>query len=98
MAILSIDGGEPLKLFELPPGFQYNTVWSPDGRGIGYLDHRGGVANVWMMLVNNGTSVQVTDFKTDGISAYDWSRTKGLVCSRSVETTSVVLIKNLNRR
>jgi len=95
MAILSIDGGEPLKLFDLPSGFQYNTVWSPDGRGIGYLDQRSGVANVWMLLVNDGTSVQVTDFKTDGISAYDWSRNKGLICSRSVETTSVVLIKNL---
>jgi Tol biopolymer transport system component/DNA-binding winged helix-turn-helix (wHTH) protein len=98
LAIISIDGGAPLKTFDLPQGFQFNTVYSPDGRGIGYLDSRSGVANVWMMLVNDGTSVQVTDFKTDGISAYDWSRTKGLICSRSVETTSVVLIKNLNHK
>lgn len=98
LAILSIDGGEPLKMFDLPPGFQFNTVWSPDGRGVGYLDHRSSVANVWMLLVNDGTSVQVTDFKTDGVAAYDWSRNKGLVCSRSVETTSVVLIRNLNHK
>jgi Tol biopolymer transport system component/DNA-binding winged helix-turn-helix (wHTH) protein len=98
LAILSIGGGEPLKVFDLPPGFQFNTVWSPDGRGVGYLDHRRSVANVWMLLVNDGTSVPVTDFKTDGVSAYDWSRNKGLVCSRSVETTSVVLIRNLNHK
>jgi Tol biopolymer transport system component/DNA-binding winged helix-turn-helix (wHTH) protein len=95
LAIISIDGGPPLKVFDLPPAFQFNTVWSPDGRGIAYLDRRSGVANVWMLLIGDGSVVPVTDFKTNGVSAYDWSRTKGLVCSRSVETTSVVLIKNL---
>jgi hypothetical protein len=37
----------------------------------------------------------LSDFKTNGVLAYDWSRTHGLVCARSTETTSVVLIKNL---
>src|SRR5436853_357247 len=37
LAIISIEGGAPLKTFDLPPGFQFNTVYSPDGRGVGYL-------------------------------------------------------------
>ena len=95
MAIFPIEGGPPTKTFDLPPGFEFNTVWSPDGRGICYLNHHSSTANVWMLPLDGGAARPLSDFKTNGVLAYDWSRTRGLVCARSTETTNVVLIKNL---
>jgi len=94
LAVISIDGGEPTKTFDPGPTFRSNTVWLPDNRGIAYLDARGGVQNVWLQPLSGGKPVQLTDFKTDNVTAYDWSRDNRLAASRSVETTGVVLIRD----
>jgi Tol biopolymer transport system component len=96
LALLSIDGGPPVKLLDLPNTFRFNNVWSPDGRAISYLDARDGVSNIWNLPIDGSPAKPVTDFKANSISGYDWSRAgKRLVCSRTIETTSVVMIKNL---
>ncbi|PYS92416.1 MAG: hypothetical protein DMF64_09025 [Acidobacteria bacterium] len=94
LAVFSIDGGAPLKLFDVPQTFRANTVWSPDGRAIHFLDNRAGPANIWAQPLDGGAPRQVTDFKTDGVLAYDWSRDGTLACARGIETTGVVIIKD----
>jgi Tol biopolymer transport system component/DNA-binding winged helix-turn-helix (wHTH) protein len=94
LALVPIEGGEPTKLFDIPPSFRANTVWLPDNRGIAFLDSRDGTTNVWMQPLAGGKHVKLTDFKTDGVAAYDWSRDGRLAATRSVETTSVVLIRD----
>jgi Tol biopolymer transport system component/DNA-binding winged helix-turn-helix (wHTH) protein len=94
LAVIPIEGGEPTKLFDVPPTFNANTVWMPDNRGIAFLDARTGTTNVWMQPLSGGKPVQLTDFTSDGVAAYDWSRDNRLAATRSVESTSVVLIKN----
>jgi Tol biopolymer transport system component/DNA-binding winged helix-turn-helix (wHTH) protein len=94
LAVIPIDGGEPTKLFDLPPTCNANTVWMPDNRGIAFLDSRTGTNNVWMQPLSGGKPVQLTEFNSDGVAAYDWSRDNRLAATRSVESTSVVLIKN----
>jgi Tol biopolymer transport system component/DNA-binding winged helix-turn-helix (wHTH) protein len=94
LAVIPIDGGEPTKLYDIPPSFNANTVWLPDNRGIAFLDSRTGTNNVWMQPLPGGKPVQLTDFTSDGVAAYDWSRDNRLAATRSVESTSVVLIKN----
>lgn len=94
LALVPFEGGEPTKLFDIAPSFRANTVWLPDNRGIAFLDSRDGTANVWMQPLFGGKPVKLTDFKTDGVSAYDWSRDGRLAATRSVETTSVVLIRD----
>jgi Tol biopolymer transport system component len=70
-------------------------VWLQDGRGLAYTDNRGGVNNIWLQPTDGGAPRPLTDFKTEGVSAYDWSRNgKQLACSRGVETSGVVLIRN----
>jgi len=94
LAVIPIDGGEPTRFFDPGPTFRFNTTWLPDNRGIAYLDARGGTQNVWMQPLSGGKPVQLTDFKTDNVTAYAWSRDNRLAASRSVETTGVVLIKD----
>jgi Tol biopolymer transport system component/DNA-binding winged helix-turn-helix (wHTH) protein len=94
LAVIPIEGGEPVKLYEIAPTFRFNTVWLPDNRGIAYLDARTGTTNVWMQPLAGGKPVQLTNFNTDHVAAFDWSRDNRLVATRSVETTSVVLIKD----
>jgi len=94
LAVIPIDGGEPTKMFDLPPTFNANTVWLPDNRGIAFLDSRTGTNNVWMQPLSGGKPVQLTDFSSDGVAAYDYSRDNRLAATRSVESTSIVLIRD----
>jgi eukaryotic-like serine/threonine-protein kinase len=94
LALVSINGGAPLKLFALPPTFRANTVFAPDGRAVYFLDARSGVSNIWAQPLDGSAPRAVTSFKTEGILAYDWSRAGTLACARGIETTGVVLIRD----
>jgi Tol biopolymer transport system component/DNA-binding winged helix-turn-helix (wHTH) protein len=93
LALISLAGGAPLKLFALPPTFRANTVFAPDGRAIYFLDGRAGNSNIWAQPLDGSAPRAVTSFKSEGILAYDWSRAGMLACARGVETTGVVLIR-----
>ena len=94
LAVIPIEGGEPTRVYEVAPTFRANTVWLPDNRGIAYLDARTGTTNVWVQPLAGGRPVQLTNFTADNVASFDWSRDNRLVATRSVETTSVVLIKD----
>ncbi|MDQ3804243.1 MAG: winged helix-turn-helix domain-containing protein [Acidobacteriota bacterium] len=95
LAVVPLEGGAPVKVFDTSPSFRMNTVWMPDNRGIAYVDARDGTANVWMQPLSGGKPVQLTHFTTDGVSAYDFSRDgKQLAVTRTAETTGVVLIRD----
>jgi Tol biopolymer transport system component/DNA-binding winged helix-turn-helix (wHTH) protein len=94
LAVIPIEGGEPTRLYDIAPTFRANTVWLPDNRGIAFLDSRTGATNVWVQPLAGGKPVQLTNFTSDPVTAFDWSRDNRLVATRSVETTGVVLIRN----
>ena len=94
LAVIPIEGGEPARLYDVASTFRANTVWLPDNRGIAYLDARTGTTNVWVQPLAGGKPVQLTNFTADNVSSFDWSRDNRLIATRSVETTSVVLIKD----
>jgi serine/threonine protein kinase/Tol biopolymer transport system component len=93
IAIIPFEGGAPIKHFNLPAMF---VRWTPDGRGLAYVDNPGGVSNIWMQPIDGGKPVQLTDFKTDMIFGFNWSpdaRQLGLV--RGVVTSDVVLFSDI---
>lgn len=94
LAVVPIEGGEPTRVYDIAPTFRANTVWMPDNRGIAFLDARTGVTNVWMQPLSGGKPVQLSNFASDPVTAFDWSRDNRLVATRSVETTGVVLIRD----
>lgn len=92
VAILPMEGGLPIKSFNIP---QAQFEWASDGKGIFYVDNKGGVSNIWLQPIATGAPKQLTQFQADSIFSYAWSRDgKQLICSRGNETTDVILIKD----
>jgi serine/threonine protein kinase/Tol biopolymer transport system component len=96
IALLPIEGGPPVKLFEIPPTSSSSTEWTPDGRALAYVDTRGGVSNIWRLPIDGRPPTQLTDFKSDLIFNFAWSRDgKQLVLTRGSMISDVVLIHDL---
>jgi Tol biopolymer transport system component len=95
VAIISSDGGPPIKTFDLKYG-QLRVQWAPDGRALFYNNTRDGVTNIWSQPVDGGPPKQVTDFKSDEIFRFSWSRDgKQLALARGDVISDVVMITDL---
>jgi Tol biopolymer transport system component len=98
IGVASIDRGDTIRIFDLPPGVVAplrHTRWAPDGQALTYVEKRRGVANIWSQPLDGGPAQQLTDFKTDGIFNFAWSRDgKQLAIARAFSSKDVVLIKN----
>ena len=70
--ILSMDGGEPLASFLLPPGVT-NIQWTPDGRALTYVD-RGEGWNLMRKVLPDGYPQRLTDFSDGQVVDHRWSR------------------------
>ena len=93
LAIIPFDGGPPLKMFQtFSPLFR----WTADGRSLTYIADSAGVSNIWTLPLDGATATQLTDFKTDRIFWFDWSRDeKQLALVRGAVASDVVLISDM---
>ncbi len=95
IAIVPIEGGEPIKVFDVSVEMPALIRWSPDGRAVTYLSRRDGVVNVWSQPFEGGPSRQLTDFKSDDIFFFDWSRDgRQLLLARGTWSRDVILISS----
>jgi len=96
VAIIPFDGGAPVKLFDIPTrAGQEELQWTPDSRALIYIVTRDEVSNLWQQPVEGGEPKQLTDFKTELIFSFDYSRDgKQLVLSRGIYSRNVVLFSN----
>ena len=93
-ALFSIDGGEPLKVFD-PPGGSDRFRWSLDGRSLTYDLTNKGVTNIWSYPLNGGQPKQLTDFKNDQIFNFRWSPDgKSLVVARGTVMADMIMIRD----
>jgi Tol biopolymer transport system component len=95
IAVIPISGGDPEKVFDVPPSADtpIPTRWMPDGSGISFVATRDGVSNVWYQPMDGAAPKQVTNFTSDLIHWFDWSSDgKQLACSRGRMLNDVVLI------
>jgi serine/threonine protein kinase/sugar lactone lactonase YvrE len=75
IAIIPFEGGAPVKTFDVPPTVEVDMTpkWTPDAKGITYVDRRGGIGNLWLQPIDGGAPKQITDFKQNGIYRREWT-------------------------
>ena len=100
IAIVPFDGGPPVKLFDVRPSpISFAPLpWTGDGNSLMYLDRKNGVSNIMQLTIESGESRQMTNFTSDRIFYFDWSRDgKRLAIARGRVNEDVVLISDLKQ-
>jgi len=95
MALMPFAGGAPVKKFDLPPNtpLPQSFRWSPDSRAILFIAMQDGVSNIWAQPLDGAAPREVTNFASDNIFSYDWSRDgKELVVARGAWTNDIILL------
>jgi TolB protein len=99
LALVSIETGEIIKTFATAgvvssPSFPATIRWLPDGETIAYVANINGISNVWTQSITGGAPKKITDFKTDRIFSFDWSKDgKQIVYARGNLRNDLVLIE-----
>lgn len=95
LIILPIEGGTPMKSFDLLPTTVGSPEWVADGKSVIFYDLRTGTPNLWSFPLDGGPMKQLTDFKPDGIFNRQLSFDgKWMAMGRGLVTGDVVLISD----
>ncbi|MBA3255250.1 MAG: PD40 domain-containing protein [Pyrinomonadaceae bacterium] len=95
LAVIPIEGGSPVKVFDAQLEQPARIRWTPDGRALTYVARLNGISDIWSQPIDRGEPNKLTDFKADEIFSFDWSRDNKLVISHGNSTSDVVLIRNI---
>ena len=100
LAVISSDGGQPSKVFPLPPSVSPSAIrWTRDGRQLTYVDDGKDGDNIWSQPLDGGAPHQVTHFRGASLFAFDWSPDgKELVFTQGIQVRDVVLIQDAPRK
>lgn len=94
LAIIPIEGGEPLKTFDPPrSSHHWSLQWSPDGRGLLYVQTQTDAASIWRIPLNGRPPEKVVHFPSSRILDFAWTADgRRFVCARAVANRDVVAI------
>ena len=91
--VVPSNGGAPLYTLNADVRDPRGLRFTPDGKALAYIVDERGVSNLWAMPLTGGALKQLTDFKSDLIFDYAWSRDgKQLALSRGQVNHDVVLL------
>ena len=95
--IVSLHSGQLLRALNFP-GRTWGLIFTPDGQSITYVDNHDGSSNIWSVPTEGGTPRKLTDFTSQDIFDFAWSRDgKQLVLSRGTQYSDAVLIRNFRQ-
>ena len=93
LAIIPFQGGPPIKTVPLAGQLGTNLAWTTDGSAIVYVFTSGGVSNLWAQPISGTPAKQLTNFTSEHIFWFAFSRDgKQLALSRGTQTSDVILI------
>ncbi|HYW71972.1 MAG TPA: protein kinase [Pyrinomonadaceae bacterium] len=97
IALVSMDGGPIVKTIDVPATADARQLsWTPDNRALVYIDTRAGISNLWSVRLEGGAPAKLSDFRTDRIYSFDFSRDgKSVAFSRGSTNTDVVLFNSV---
>jgi Tol biopolymer transport system component len=94
LEIAPATGGEPVRVLDAPKDAQ-DVGWSPDGRALVLQKEVENVSNLWLLPLDGGRPRPLTDWKSDKIFWFAWSRDgRQLAVARGDTFYDVMLIKN----
>ena len=97
IAILAIDGGTPVKTFNIqnnPTAGTY-AIWSADGKSVIYNEVRNNIANLWSQPLAGGQPKQMSDFKEGYLFSFNISRDgKQIAISRGNYQRDAIMLKS----
>ena len=96
LAIYSIDGGDPIKVFPQKT-FTRTIRWTPDGRAITYIENSvNDTSRIWLQPVDGGSPRVFAEFGHERVFGMDRSPDhKYLACVRGLWTSNAILIKGI---
>jgi len=100
LGIISIDGGEPLKTFELPAttNTEAGIAWNKTGNGILFVNTLGTTSNIWTQPLAGAKPTSLTAFKEFQIAQFALNpEGNRLAVSRGSRNRDIVLIKNIRK-
>jgi Tol biopolymer transport system component len=90
--IIPLEGGAPLQQFDWPATAD-RLHWAPGGDAVEYILTRKNVSNIWRQRLSGGPPKQITNFPSDLIFDFAWSRDgKQLALTRGSQSSDVILI------
>jgi eukaryotic-like serine/threonine-protein kinase len=96
--VIPKNGGAPLYSLTADPRATARLRFTPDGKSLAYCVNDRGVSNLWAQPLSGGPPRQLTDFKSDQIFDFAWSRDgKSLALSRGLVTNDVVLLTDTSK-
>jgi Tol biopolymer transport system component/DNA-binding winged helix-turn-helix (wHTH) protein len=96
LAIIAMTGGALSQTLPIPERLSGPTIrWSEDGRSLVYIATHGRVSNLWTLPLDDSEPRQLTDFSSDEIFNFAWSRDHAqLAVARGTTSEHVVLIRD----
>ena len=64
-------GGTPVKVTDFPSN-EYNGIWRPDGKKIGFLSAKEGSMQIWEMNPDGSDKKQISNI-TDGVNGFAYA-------------------------
>lgn len=94
IAMVATAGGPMHVISQVPLGTR-GLAWSPSGKTLQFGLTRNGASNLWEQPLSGGPPRQLTNFASDRIFNFTWSRDgKQLLLIRGDVTSDVILISN----
>ncbi len=69
--IVGVNGGNPIKITDFK-GSEFNGIWRPDGKKIGFLSAEGGSVQIWEMNPDGSGKIKISNIE-EGINGFSYS-------------------------
>ncbi len=84
----------PPRTLDIDPRATVFVRFTPDGKAVAYPVEDKGIANIWLQPIDGSKGQQITNFASDTISGFHWSRDgKLLLVLRKQDSSDIVLLQ-----
>ena len=84
----------PPRTLDIDPRATMFAQFTSDGKAVAYPVEDKGIANIWLQPIDGSKGQQITNFASDTISGFHWSRDgKLLLVLRKQDTSDIVLLQ-----